>query len=306
MRKYLAGISGGPDSVALLYKYRHKIAVVCCVNYHVRENSDYDVEIVKQMCAQYKIQCFVKDVYPSQFEKAEQNNFEAWARSIRYDFFVQIAHELNLKQILIAHNFNDWLETAYMSKIRKSKALYYGIQSQNIYKGLFIKRPLLRFKKQTLQRFDDEHHLKYAIDYTNFSSDYERNRVRKLINSWNSNELYQFKKEIDTYNKDHHPLLKKVDQLFKKWIQTDFSVNFLQEIHTKDPQLIYYLIYKYLRMFYIETVHYQKVMNIQEFVFAKNQPNVCYRLGDNYNLYKIKINKTWCLKIERSWHENKK
>ncbi len=300
MGKYLAGISGGPDSVALLYKYRRCIKAVCCVNYHVRADSDKDVQIVQQLCDQYHIPCFVKDVYPTDHEQADQNNFEAWARQVRYDFFVQTAHRLNLKQVLIAHNFNDWLETAYMSLTRKSKALYYGIQSQSYYQDLLVKRPLLRFKKSTLQRFDDEHHLPYAIDCTNFCSDYERNRVRKLIHSWNSEELYQFKKKVDTYNKIHHKMWIKVDKLFKKWIKSEFKVDNLRVIHQSYPQFTYYLLYKYLRMFGVKNVNYQKVINIQEFVLANNHPDVSYRLGDNYNLYKIKKFNQWYLAIGRN------
>lgn len=300
MKKYLAAISGGPDSIALLYKYRKKIIAVCCVNYHVRNDSENDVNIVKNMCEKYNIQCFVKDVFPHQFNDDKQNNFEAWARKIRYDFFVEISNELNVNQILIAHNFNDWLETAYMSLTRKSKALYYGIQSKNMYNGLLIKRPLLRFKKSTLQRFNDENKLNYAIDYTNFTDDYERNRVRKIINNWNQNELIVFKNKVDAYNKQNKKLSKKVYKLFLKWTKCEYQVNFLKKYHDINTEFTYYLLYKYLRMFLLGNINYQKIINIQDFIFSKNNPNISYRLGDNYILRKIKINKDWFLKIERN------
>ena len=57
----LVGVSGGPDSFALLdmlYKLNINL-IVCNVNYKTRNESDYEEEIVKKYCKSRNIPCFV-------------------------------------------------------------------------------------------------------------------------------------------------------------------------------------------------------------------------------------------------------
>ena len=49
-KKYLIAVSGGPDSMALMNSYKKQIYGVCHVNYHYRDSSNRDEEIVKRYC----------------------------------------------------------------------------------------------------------------------------------------------------------------------------------------------------------------------------------------------------------------
>ncbi len=153
VRKYLAAVSGGPDSMALLDLYRDIIKVVCHVNYKKRVDSDYDQGIVEKYCEEHGIKCYSKVLTDVDYEPG--GNFQSLARQIRYDFFVEVAQKENLDTILIAHNLNDHLETAYMNIKRKSLAPFYGIKKINHYKNLKIIRPLITIKKDDLQWYCD-------------------------------------------------------------------------------------------------------------------------------------------------------
>ena len=182
-KKYIIAVSGGPDSMALLYFYRKYIKAACVVNYNKREDSLNDINIVKEQCAKYKIPVEVHTVDKGVYENNKEN-FQSLARKIRYDFFVKMSQKYKTDTILMAHHIDDFLESAYMQKFKKSKALFYGIQKYSKYQDINIYRPFLfEFRKNTLQRMCDEYKIPYAIDSSNDSDIYERNRVRKIIQS---------------------------------------------------------------------------------------------------------------------------
>lgn len=112
---------------------------------------------------------------------AKSKNFQSAARTIRYDFFVKVAKKTKISTILMAHNLDDFVETAYMLQQRKSKSLFYGIRSRFKYEGVIIDRPLIGFRKNMLEQYCIKHNVPYGIDETNLADCYERNKVRKII-----------------------------------------------------------------------------------------------------------------------------
>jgi tRNA(Ile)-lysidine synthase len=182
--KYLAAVSGGPDSMALLDIYRKHIKMVCHVNYHHRPTANRDAKIVKQYCKQYKIPCSILNVTVSIYKKYRKlsHNFQTMARLIRYDLFKLVSKKTKITTILIAHNQDDFLETALMQKRKGSDSLFYGIDHRSTFDSLNVYRPLLNKRKACLQAYCDKHNLTYGIDETNNDLKYERNRIRSEIN----------------------------------------------------------------------------------------------------------------------------
>jgi tRNA(Ile)-lysidine synthase len=145
MKKYLAAVSGGSDSMTMLDMYVRQISVVCHVNYQKRLSAKRDAEIAEQYCKSHKIifkrLLVTKSIY-DEYHKIS-HNFQNIARLIRYDFFTKIAHKYSLDTVLIAHNKDDFLETAIMQVQRNTAAPFIGIQTKSQYKDLNIYRPLL-------------------------------------------------------------------------------------------------------------------------------------------------------------------
>lgn len=183
LRRYLLAVSGGPDSMAMLNMYKNRAKAVCTVNYNKRQDSNKDVEIVRNFCEANNIKFYLKEIDPNIYKETKIDNFQSFARKLRYDFFLEIAKKENIKRLMIAHNLNDSLETAYMQFSRNSKSLFYGIREKSRFENLILYRPLLIYQKDCLMRYCDEKNIMYAIDISNDSDIYERNRVRKIIKS---------------------------------------------------------------------------------------------------------------------------
>ena len=88
----VAGISGGPDSMALLdllndIRKELNLFVVCAhVNHKVRKESKNEEEFLRDYCNKIGI-CFES----MKIEKYSDDNFHNEARSIRYNFFPSLS-----------------------------------------------------------------------------------------------------------------------------------------------------------------------------------------------------------------------
>lgn len=287
--KYILAVSGGPDSMAMLHMYKKKTRAVCVVNYKKREDSDNDVRIVIDFCKLYNIKYYIHNVTQKTYENYKNVNFQALAREIRYNFFLKTCKKEQNMNLLVAHHLNDHLETAYMQFSRNSRALYYGILEKSNYLGLNIKRPLIRLQKSTLERYCHQNNIKYAIDSTNSLDIYERNRVRKLISTWSSQEVLEFIQKIKKYNKEHKKTRKLIIKQYKTWMNQSFNIHFLNK---QESEIAYYLIYEFLKDNDEINNSEAKIKNILAFI-ANNNGNKEIRLS---NVKKMVI-KNQCLKI---------
>lgn len=276
-KKYLAAVSGGPDSMAMLNKYKNKILVVCHVNYHKRKDSNYDQVLVEKYCKQKNIKLEILSVDELDYSNIKNSNFQSKAREIRYDFFAKVAKKYNTYNILIAHNLDDSLETAYMQFNRKSKSLFYGIKKQNKINSLLVYRPLLNFRKNDLKKYCEKKHIEYAIDYTNDLPIYERNKARKIISSWNKNQLKEFIKKVKKYNKTNKQLLKKINSTYIKWEKGKFNIFLFNKQNSK---IKYYILYYYLNNHRIGNLSKNKINQIIKFLSLKKE-KVSFRLANN-------------------------
>lgn len=275
--KYIFAVSGGPDSMAMLDMFKRKALAVCVVNYNKRPDSSKDVEIVVKYCQEHNIKYYVKEI-DKKFYKNQQNiNFQTLAREIRYNFFAEIAKIEQNNHVFVAHNLNDDLETAHMQFARDSKALFYGIRPKNEVFGLKIKRPVIHLKKQTLLRYCEEKEINYAIDSSNEQDIYERNKVRKLINSWDNDELIRFRTKVRKYNKQNKKNDKLIIKNFKKWCNLSFEVSFWSKFTDEQK---YYLIYEFLKFHLEKNNNRNKIAAIIDFIL-KTPQNKQYRLENN-------------------------
>lgn len=174
-RTYIIGVSGGPDSMALLSLcVKHNLSVIVAhVNYHKRETSNRDEQIVRDFCNQHQI---IMEVLEPIMEKKE--NFQMWARNVRYAFYQALYETYQASGILLAHHQDDVLETFLMQKERGSFVNYYGIREERDWKGMKILRPLLMYSKEELLQYVIEQKIPYGIDESNLEDHYRRNQIR--------------------------------------------------------------------------------------------------------------------------------
>lgn len=178
------GVSGGPDSMLLLYtlnelktKLNFKI-YVAHINHGIREEAGYDESLVKSFCEKNNIQFFLLHADVLSEAKKHKLSTEECGRCVRYEFFNKVLEETHSKKIAVAHNLGDNAETILLNLIRG--AGLNGISGMKYVTGNII-RPMLDISKEDILEFLKEKNLEYAIDKTNFENDYTRNYIRNVI-----------------------------------------------------------------------------------------------------------------------------
>ena len=176
--KLLFGVSGGPDSMALLYAlYRSGADVmVVHINYGMRgADADADQELVEGFCGEWGFDCcsFGLDA-----GDAKGSNFQDWARNERYRIFRELKKEFGCEAIVTAHHKDDQVETVLQKVLRGSgPGAWQGMKEWD--GELF--RPLLGFSKKEILQYCEDHAVPYRIDGSNQDSKYARNFIRNEL-----------------------------------------------------------------------------------------------------------------------------
>lgn len=175
----VVGVSGGIDSMVLLnvlYDLGYKL-VIAHVNHNVREESKDELIFVKEYAKSKNIP-FESTV----LEKIEGKNFQDEARSLRYEFFFEIARKYNATKIATAHHLDDLLETVLMRISRGSNLYGYGGIKPIIYYGyVAIIRPLLCVTRNDITNYQKENNIPFMEDGSNSKDKYTRNRYRHNV-----------------------------------------------------------------------------------------------------------------------------
>ena len=202
-KKYIVGVSGGCDSMALLdmlrvAKYR---LVVCHVNYHLRHDSDLDQKNVSEYCKKNQIPLFVKEIDPANYGK---ENFQEQARILRYRFYYEIASKYQTNEVILAHHLDDVIETIVMQVRRNNTRGYLGIKEISNVFNLKVIRPCLNVKKEFLRNYCHEHNVAYRDDYTNFETEFTRDYVRNVVlKDYDDKKVDKLLKWADKHNQDY-------------------------------------------------------------------------------------------------------
>lgn len=183
--KIIIGVSGGPDSVCLLYilnEIKEKLSFeifVAHVNHQLRKEADAETQYVEEICKSLNIQCFVKRVNIMEESRKEKLGTEETGRNARYNFFEEVLQKVGANKIATAHNANDNAETVLMNIFRGTGAS--GLKGiEPIRDGKFI-RPIIECYRNEIEEFCNDNNLNPKIDKSNFENIYTRNRIRNII-----------------------------------------------------------------------------------------------------------------------------
>lgn len=269
---FLLAISGGPDSMVLLNKYRKHKIIVAHVNYHARSDSDIDEKLVKDFCQTYNIKFEVLNV-----KSKPTKNFQSWARDIRYTFFKKIYDSNNCDKLITAHHIDDFLETAIMQQESGRTPKQFGMPLKSNVYNMNIYRPFIDlYWKHELLQYLKKKNINYAIDSSNGKPIYTRNKIRMELSK------LTFKEKKDKYkwflmsNKILKKKNRKIKILYSLWQKGDFKASFLKTSPYKS-ELVFELIHSHFENIKLST---SKIESIIDFIIANNGTNK-YKL--NYN-----------------------
>jgi len=190
--RVVAGISGGADSVCLLFvllewreKYGLEIEVVH-VNHGIRAEADRDVRFVENLCKRFGMPFHLRNADIPKLAGENKCSEEEAGRNFRYQVFAEVAEETGAAKIAVAHNQNDLAETMLFNLFRGSGLK--GLTGIAPVRDQII-RPLLCVTREEIESYLSEIGQDYCCDVTNDSDDYTRNRIRHHILDYARKEI---------------------------------------------------------------------------------------------------------------------
>lgn len=185
----VVGVSGGPDSLALLnmlYKQMEQVdlnIVAAHVDHMFRgEQSRDEMEFVMAFCEERGITCEARQIDVKAYAIKNKLSSQVAARECRYQFFKEILDKHQATYLALGHHGDDQIETILMRLVRGNtgEALA-GMKRKRPFHNGYIIRPLLDFSKEQILHYCNENHLMPRFDPSNEKTDYTRNRFRKYV-----------------------------------------------------------------------------------------------------------------------------
>ena len=255
--KIIVGVSGGPDSMALLNVLleikKEKIInfdiVVCHVNHGIRIEAEEEEEYVSNFCKQYDIPFYTKKINVEELAKQEKLGTEEAGRKERYAFFEKVLQKTNANKIATAHTANDNAETVLMNILRGSGTS--GLKGIEIKRENLI-RPFIECSREEIENYCKEKSLNPRIDKTNFENIYTRNKIRNQLipyikENFNPNIIETINRLSDLSKLEDEYLEKQTEKVYhtimleerKDQITLDLKAFNLQEIVIKSRLVLY-------------------------------------------------------------------
>jgi tRNA(Ile)-lysidine synthase len=199
--RYLIGVSGGRDSVALLHllvDLGYEKLIVCHLNHQLRGRmSDADARFVQKLVERRRrstrprtrtvdLDFELGAVNVRALASKQKISIETAAREARYKFFAETARGRKCKTIFLAHHADDLVETFLINLFRGAGAAGLSgmreISTRRIDDvDLTIVRPFLGIWRKEIDVYVREHRIKFREDASNKNLNPVRNRFRHRI-----------------------------------------------------------------------------------------------------------------------------
>ena len=189
-QRYLIGVSGGRDSVALLHwlgSLGYGKLIVCHLDHRLRgRSSTADAKFVEKLAAANKLPFELGRTDVRQLATETKQSIETAARAARYSFFAAVARRRRCRTILLGHHADDVVETFLINLFRGAGgAGRQGIRPISVRAvdnvELIIVRPLLGLWRADIDEYVRVHRVRFREDESNQQLDALRNRMRHRI-----------------------------------------------------------------------------------------------------------------------------
>ena len=184
--RVLVGLSGGPDSMALvrtLLCLRERLDIqpgLAHLNHMLRgRDSRADESFVRKFARENHLTLVVETRDIKALALKEKLSVEEAGRNARYEFFNRIADLHQFDAIALGHNRDDHVEQILMNLIRGAGPK--GLRGIPPKRQERIVRPLIRSPRSDIIKFLELIHQDYVTDASNEDPAYLRNRVRHQL-----------------------------------------------------------------------------------------------------------------------------
>ena len=218
--KVVVGVSGGRDSIFLLYilsQYRSRFGISEVVAAHFNHmtrggESERDEEFVLDFSGKLGVICF-----SGRAEKPLRGENEM--RAERYRFLLDVARRVGADKVATAHTLDDQLET-FLINLTRGKGFFsiLGVMPKIYMEGIPVVRPMLSTPRDIVSDFLRKRGVPYVEDSSNFDLSYLRNRIRAFLQLL-PDELYR-------------SLLK---GFFRLWVSSYQVIEFIRKTYDSAP-----------------------------------------------------------------------
>ena len=234
------GVSGGPDSMALLnilisIRKNRKLSyeiVVAHVNHGIRIEAEEETKYVENFCKEKGISCYIKREKVEEFAKEQKIGTEEAGRKIRYSFFEEVALKVHANKIATAHNANDNAETVLMNIIRGSGTS--GLKGIEAKRDDRYIRPLIKCTRKEIEEYCEQNKLNPKQDKSNSENIYTRNKIRNILipllqDEFNPNIINSLNRMSHIAKEENEYLCKQVEKAYKEVLIDEYLGNKLFE-----------------------------------------------------------------------------
>ena len=199
-KNIVVGLSGGADSVCLLYvlaALRKKLGLQLCA-VHVHHGlrgveADADEAYVRDICQAWDVPLKAMRIDAAALAKQWGIGCEEAGRRARYEIFEECLQGMGgcRGAIAVAHHRDDCAETLLFHMFRGTGLDgMAGIRPvRKTERESMIIRPLLEIGKTEIESFLQEKGISWRIDSTNTGEDYTRNRIRNRVLPYAEKEI---------------------------------------------------------------------------------------------------------------------
>ena len=188
--RYLVGVSGGRDSVALLnllVEAGYKRLIVCHLNHRMRgRSSSADATFVEKLAANHALEVELESQDVRGLARKKKLSVETAAREARYSFFITVAKRRRCRTIFLAHHADDLVETFLWNLFRGAGLTGLAAMRQvstrrdkNL--DLVVLRPLLGVWRDAIDKYVRQRRLKFREDTSNRNLAATRNKIRHRV-----------------------------------------------------------------------------------------------------------------------------
>lgn len=292
--RYLVGVSGGRDSVALLHllsELGYRNLIVCHLNHQLRgRSSDADARFVKQLVDRYAIAGQALRLRGSQagkrcarpttghlalefgstnvraLAKEKKLSIETAAREARYSFFLKVARRRRCRTIFLAHHADDLVETFLWNLFRGAGLTGLAAmreistrRSKDL--DLVVVRPLLAVWRAEIDQYIRRHRLKFREDTSNANLVPIRNRIRHTV-------LPNLEKSLGRNIRQNiwrtASIAAEEENFFEKLLPEDFSgVVAIEPLRKMSPAVQRRMLHKWLRNSEVTNIGFELVERVR-------------------------------------------
>ena len=180
--RIVVGVSGGPDSIALLHlllqlrdEYELKLWIAH-LNHQLRgKEAEDEAKWVGLHASKIGIPIILDSLDVAALAKRKKLTLEEAGRIARYDFFERVSRQVSADKIAVGHTASDQVETVLM-RLMKGTGLD-GLSGMPAVRGMII-RPLIDIFRMEVEQFCETSNLKFRLDSSNSDRSFLRNRIR--------------------------------------------------------------------------------------------------------------------------------